>query len=310
MVSKHTQSTSVASDSVFLQHMIGSSEARNPVVSLLEEIHACGSINQAAKSVGMSYKAAWERIENINNLSPDPLISRQVGGSGGGGTVLTEAGHEFIKRARLLQREFASFLNFFYFSPVSLFDGQAEHDRYLDSSLLGGGWYCNIRDGGKYPQLRSLIEVLISELQHRGEGWLFSSNSLLRSIMVMLCRDRENRDAPAKVAACRQDVQRLAPALQRITADYARKITVGELARLCCMSNCTFYRIFYRTFGKSPQDYIIQYRLQMGAYLLRHKNIGIMEIAAAVGYDSTSSFHRHFRSIYGKTPRDYRLSID
>jgi len=200
--------------------------------------------------------------------------------------------------------------NFFYFSPVSLFDGQAEHDRYLDSSLLGGGWYCNIRDGGKYPQLRSLIEVLISELQHRGEGWLFSSNSLLRSIMVMLCRDRENRDAPAKVAACRQDVQRLAPALQRITADYARKITVGELARLCCMSNCTFYRIFYRTFGKSPQDYIIQYRLQMGAYLLRHKNIGIMEIAAAVGYDSTSSFHRHFRSIYGKTPRDYRLSID
>ena len=117
MVSKHTQTTSVASDSVFLQHMIGSSEARNPVVSLLEEIHACGSINQAAKSVGMSYKAAWERIENINNLSPDPLINRQVGGSGGGGTVLTEAGHEFIKRARLLQREFASFLNFFYFSP-------------------------------------------------------------------------------------------------------------------------------------------------------------------------------------------------
>ena len=109
-------------DALFLQHMIGSSEKKNPVVALLEEINTCGSINQAAKSVGMSYKAAWERIENINNVSPKPLISRQVGGSGGGGTVLTEAGHEFVNKAHLLQREFTSFLNFFYFSPEEAFN--------------------------------------------------------------------------------------------------------------------------------------------------------------------------------------------
>ena len=108
-------------DTLLLQYMIGSSDMKNPVVALLEEIHACGSINQAAKTVGMSYKAAWERIENSNNLSPKPLISRQVGGSGGGGTVLTEAGHDFLTRANLLQREFTSFLNFFYRSPEEAF---------------------------------------------------------------------------------------------------------------------------------------------------------------------------------------------
>lgn len=101
----------------FLQHMLGASSASNPVVRLLEEVHNCGSINQAAKNVGMSYKAAWERIENINNLSSEPLIMRQVGGSGGGGTVLTEAGHAFLKRSHLLRREFNSFLNLFCDSP-------------------------------------------------------------------------------------------------------------------------------------------------------------------------------------------------
>ncbi|WP_028318625.1 TOBE domain-containing protein [Desulfobulbus elongatus] len=111
-----------APDSVFLQYMLGSSNRKNPVVALLEEIDHCGSINQAAKTVGMSYKAAWERIENVNNLSPEPLIRRQVGGSGGGGTVLTEAGHGFIQRAHTLQREFTSFLNFFYFSPEEAFN--------------------------------------------------------------------------------------------------------------------------------------------------------------------------------------------
>jgi len=117
-----TQPPSPASDSLFLQHMLGSSNRKNPVVTLLEEIDRCGSINQAAKTVAMSYKAAWEKIENVNNLSPEPLISRQVGGSGGGGTVLTEAGHAFIQRAHTLQREFASFLNFFYFSPDEAFN--------------------------------------------------------------------------------------------------------------------------------------------------------------------------------------------
>jgi len=117
-----TQSSPPAPDSLFLQHMLGSSNKKNPVVTLLEEIHSCGSINQAAKTTGMSYKAAWEKIENINNLSAKPLISRQVGGSGGGGTVLTEAGHAFIQRAHTLQREFTSFLNFFYFSPEEAFN--------------------------------------------------------------------------------------------------------------------------------------------------------------------------------------------
>jgi len=106
-----------SADSHFLRYMIGNTDDKHSISLLLEEIHTCGSINQAAKAVGISYKAAWERIETLNNLSPQPLITRQVGGSGGGGTLLTEAGHDFLKRASLLQREFTSFLNFFYYSP-------------------------------------------------------------------------------------------------------------------------------------------------------------------------------------------------
>lgn len=107
----------VATDAHFLQFLLGAPHGKNPVIALLEAIDHCGSINQAAKTVGMSYKAVWEKIEQVNNLSPEPLINRQVGGSGGGGTQLTAAGHAFIQRAHTFQREFTDFLNFFYFSP-------------------------------------------------------------------------------------------------------------------------------------------------------------------------------------------------
>jgi molybdate transport system regulatory protein len=122
MITMAKKNKTPSANSLFLTFMLGTSDEKNPTVVLLKEIRACGSINQAAKTVGMSYKAAWERMETLNNLSPQPLISRQVGGSGGGGTVLTEAGHDFLKRAHILRREFTSFLNFFSSSPEEAFN--------------------------------------------------------------------------------------------------------------------------------------------------------------------------------------------
>jgi molybdate transport system regulatory protein len=89
----------------------------DPIISLLQAVAETGSINKAAKSIGLSYKATWERIETINNLSPTPLISRKTGGSGGGGTVLTKDGQAFLKRATLFRFELQKLVNFFHDTP-------------------------------------------------------------------------------------------------------------------------------------------------------------------------------------------------
>ncbi len=65
-------------------------------IGLLQAILDTGSISAAAKSVGISYKTAWERLERLNNLSKSPLVSRSSGGSKGGGTQLTEYGLQVI----------------------------------------------------------------------------------------------------------------------------------------------------------------------------------------------------------------------
>lgn len=98
--------------STTLQHILGWRGEENTSIRLMESIDACGSINRAAKNVGLSYKAAWEKIETLNNLSSTPLVIRQVGGSGGGGTVLTEEGRELLRKVAMLRREFAAFVGF------------------------------------------------------------------------------------------------------------------------------------------------------------------------------------------------------
>ena len=65
-------------------------------IRLLEAVEREGSINRAAKAVPLSYKAAWDAIDTMNNLAPEPLMVRVAGGRQGGGTQLTDYGRRRI----------------------------------------------------------------------------------------------------------------------------------------------------------------------------------------------------------------------
>lgn len=65
-------------------------------VELLQNIHIHGSISKAAKAMKMSYKAAWDSVDIMNKLSNKPVVSKVIGGKGGGGTVITAHAKELI----------------------------------------------------------------------------------------------------------------------------------------------------------------------------------------------------------------------
>lgn len=79
-------------------------------IELLIAIKRTGSISKAAKEVPMSYKAAWEAIEAMNNLSTTPIVQRETGGVGGGGTTLTPYGENLIETFEILKKEQKKFL--------------------------------------------------------------------------------------------------------------------------------------------------------------------------------------------------------
>ncbi|WP_198305999.1 TOBE domain-containing protein [Arcobacter vandammei] len=79
-------------------------------IELLLAIKKTGSINKAAKEVPMSYKAAWEAIESMNNLSITPIVIRETGGAGGGGTSLTKYGENLLETYFLLKEEQRKFI--------------------------------------------------------------------------------------------------------------------------------------------------------------------------------------------------------
>lgn len=72
-------------------------------MDILRRIGTAGSISEAARTAGVSYKAAWQAVDTLTNLAGTPLLERTVGGSGGGGAVLTEAGQQLLRLAESLQ---------------------------------------------------------------------------------------------------------------------------------------------------------------------------------------------------------------
>lgn len=75
-------------------------------VELLEHIDRQHSISQAAKQMGMSYRRAWELVQDMNEAAGAPLVEASTGGPGGGGAAITAFGRAAIRQYRSLLTKF------------------------------------------------------------------------------------------------------------------------------------------------------------------------------------------------------------
>src|SRR5580700_7253771 len=83
---------------------LGSGRALGPgKIRLLEAIASTGSISQAGRSLGMSYRRAWLLVDDMNNCFRDPVVAAQPGGFHGGGATLTAFGQKLVGRYRAIE---------------------------------------------------------------------------------------------------------------------------------------------------------------------------------------------------------------
>jgi molybdate transport system regulatory protein len=77
-------------------------------IQLLENIDKFGSISAAGRAMDMSYKRAWDLVEEINRVCQQAAVARQTGGRNGGGAALTPFGLSLVARYRKIERDAAS----------------------------------------------------------------------------------------------------------------------------------------------------------------------------------------------------------
>jgi molybdate transport system regulatory protein len=117
-------------------------------MALLEAIRDTGSMTRAAKAVGISYKTAWERVQDMNNVAEHALVQRSAGGAGGGGTVLTAYALQLIDIFRQVEQEHTRMLG-------RLSKSMAEPRRMLDALA-----HFNLRTSARNQLAGSVVRVV------------------------------------------------------------------------------------------------------------------------------------------------------
>lgn len=95
-------------------------------------------------------------------------------------------------------------------------------------------------------------------------------------------------------------------ALSFIEQNFQNDITIEDIAAQCGLNRSYFGKIFRDALGKSPQEFLISYRMAKAAELLKLTKLSIGDIGNAVGYPNQLHFSRAFKNVYHISPREWR----
>jgi len=94
--------------------------------------------------------------------------------------------------------------------------------------------------------------------------------------------------------------------LSYLEANFQNQITVEDLAANCKLNRTYYSSIFKQATGKTPQEFLIHYRMSKASQLLKLTELSIADIGNAVGYPNQLHFSRAFKNLYGVSPRLWR----
>ena len=127
-----------------------------------------------------------------------------------------------------------------------------------------------------------------------GQGFLFLDQLVQSSAGKQTHSDKRLRDFYIKEA------------LSFIELNYQRDISVEDIAAACGLNRSYFGKLFRAAVGEPPQTFLLHYRMNCAAQMLRESRALVSEIAVRVSYENPMHFSRAFKGIFGVSPREYR----
>lgn len=98
----------------------------------------------------------------------------------------------------------------------------------------------------------------------------------------------------------------LKEAINYIEQNFQNSISIEDVAAVCGINRSYLGKIFKKSIGQSPQEFLMNYRMIKAAELLKLTSLSIADIGSAIGYENPLHFSRAFKNIYSISPREWR----
>lgn len=157
-----------------------------------------------------------------------------------------------------------------------------------------------------HARSKNLQEEMVNELMHiinHKEATSFQLIGHLYLFIDYLTRSASNFQV--KNTGKMQDFY-LKEAISFIEQNFQNDISIEDIASFCGLNRTYFGKIFKKATGKTPQEFLLKYRMTKACELLKLTQLNIREIGEAVGYSNQLHFSRAFKNIHNVSPREWR----
>jgi AraC family transcriptional regulator len=186
---------------------------------------------------------------------------------------------------------------------------------YLEPAFLAQIAYESVNpDRVELSQTPKKVDLLIyqiglalkSSLEENGAGSRFYADSMATALAAHLLRYYSTRNHDFREYEDGLSKQKLRQAVEYIQAHLGEDLSLGEIANQLGMSQYYFCRLFKRSTGMSPHQYLIRQRVEQAKHLLKQSEQSITSVALECGFANQSHFAKCFRQCTGMNPKHFR----
>lgn len=192
------------------------------------------------------------------------------------------------------------------FSPCLLADESSLiYEKYIEP-VINSPNECMVFTNKNYTEQQIVLLLKkVFELQSENRNEMKTVSTLLELWRLIYEKSAPVRDVQIQRTAS-VTRSRLQIIMQYIHTNYARQITLDELATIVSLSKSSVLELFKKNLHISPINYLIEYRLKCAARLILDTEKSISAIAADTGFENIGYFCRKFKSLFGVSPSEYR----
>ena len=227
--------------------------------------------------------------------------------------------HSILHSVSITEGFANAIISFVIFNTSFLF-GKGElslYERYVSPVMDNEREPCHILTGetpGDREILSFVPKIVTLNVERKPLYELYTKEMLLHMLILTLeYLRRRNRGFERELNSERSkkkslDDARTKDAISYIENHYGEAITLDDIAESIHVSKSECCRCIKRSMGMTPFEYLLRYRIMVAAGQLRTQEgkISISELAASVGFNSSSYFNKLFRKYIGETPTKYR----